>query len=120
MYILVPIRRDGNISHLFISLATQCSMGECPPPSILKTFGKTYCFTNISFFSIFLGLGLPVQEEEKKEYSRMFSIEHGSFCGKQFKQQQIGWQGHGQVGVATGWKEEIDHPGACCHAHFFD
>ena len=32
MYILVwrvvPIRRDGNISHLFISLATQRSMGE--------------------------------------------------------------------------------------------
>ena len=27
-YILVPIRRDGNISHLFISLATQRSMGE--------------------------------------------------------------------------------------------
>ena len=28
MYILVPIRREGNISHLFISLATQRSMGE--------------------------------------------------------------------------------------------
>ena len=28
MYILVPIRRDGHISHLFISLANQSSMGE--------------------------------------------------------------------------------------------
>ena len=25
---VVPIRRDGNISHLFIALATQRSMGE--------------------------------------------------------------------------------------------
>ena len=30
--ILVPIRRDGNISHLFISLATQRSMGEVAEP----------------------------------------------------------------------------------------
>ena len=37
--ILVLIRRDGNISHLFISLATQRSMGELlflSPKSVLS------------------------------------------------------------------------------------
>ena len=34
----MPIRRDGNISHLFISLATQRSMGKLQPPPLVTKY----------------------------------------------------------------------------------